>query len=93
MVKERDGSRQPEDRKPWMRLAGAGVELAAAVGGFAALGLLWDRHRGSSPWGLLTGTILGLVGGLYNLIKASLAASKEARADDLEGQNSKDPRP
>lgn len=76
-----------------MRVAGSGVELAAAVGGFAALGLLWDRHRGSSPWGLLTGMVLGLIGGLYNLVKSSLAASKEARAEDEEAKHSKDRRP
>ena len=34
-----------------MRVAGSGVELAAAVGGFAALGLLWDRHRRIEPLG------------------------------------------
>jgi len=76
-----------------MRVAGSGVELAAAVGGFAALGLLWDRHRGSSPWGLLTGTVLGLVGGLYNLIKSSLAASNEARAEYEEAKQLKNRRP
>jgi F0F1-type ATP synthase assembly protein I len=86
MVEERDGPGQAGDRKPWIRLAGTGVELAAAVGGFAILGLWWDKHKGTSPWGLLTGTLLGLIGGLYNLVKSSLAASKEARADDAEAR-------
>jgi F0F1-type ATP synthase assembly protein I len=65
-----------------MRLAGVGIELAAAVGGFAVVGHLVDRWQGSHPKGLLIGAVLGLIGGLYNLIKASLAASREARADD-----------
>ncbi len=93
MVEERDGPRQAGDRKPWMRLAGTGVELAAAVGGFALLGLWWDRHHGSSPWGLLTGLVLGLVGGLYNLVKTSLAVSSEARAEDEEAKQVKERRP
>ena len=42
-----------------MRLAGTGVELAAAVGGFALLGYWIDRHYDSSPWGLLIGALLG----------------------------------
>ena len=58
------------------------MELAAAVGGFALLGYWIDRHNGSSPWGLLIGALLGLIGGFYNLIKASLSASREARELD-----------
>ncbi len=87
MVEERNDPRRlkdPRDRQPWMRLAGSGVELAAAVGGFALLGYWIDRHYGSSPRGLLIGALLGLVGGFYNLIKASLSASREARKQDQE---------
>jgi F0F1-type ATP synthase assembly protein I len=62
-------------------LAGAGFEIAAAVGGFAALGWWIDRRRGSAPWGLLIGALLGLVGGLYNLIRASLVAARKAEAE------------
>ncbi|MEO7972804.1 MAG: AtpZ/AtpI family protein, partial [Thermoanaerobaculia bacterium] len=62
-----------------MRIGGVGLELAAAVGGFAFIGFLIDRHYGSKPVGLLVGALLGLVGGFYNLIKASLRASREAR--------------
>ena len=67
-----------------MRLAGSGIELAAAVGGFSLLGFWIDRHYGSSPWGLLIGALLGLIGGFYNLVKASLTASKKARELDQE---------
>ncbi|MCL4838225.1 MAG: AtpZ/AtpI family protein [Thermoanaerobaculia bacterium] len=69
-------------RSPWMRLANAGFELAAAIGGFALLGWWVDRQRGSQPWGVLIGALLGLVGGLYNLIKASLRAAEEAERED-----------
>ena len=89
MVEERNDPRRridPQDRQPWMRLAGSGMELAAAVGGFALLGYWIDRHNGSSPWGLLIGALLGLIGGFYNLIKASLSASREARELDQESE-------
>lgn len=69
-------------RSPWMRLANAGFELAAAIGGFALLGWWVDRQRGSQPWGVLIGALLGLAGGLYNLIKASLRAAEEAERED-----------
>lgn len=76
--------REPRDREPWMRIGGVGLELAAAVGGFALFGYLLDRHYGSQPKGLLIGALLGLIGGFYNLIKTSLRASREARELDQE---------
>ena len=82
MVEARNDPRRRIDPQPWMRLASSGMELAAAVGGFALLGYWIDRHNGSSPWGLLIGALLGLIGGFYNLIKASLSASREARELD-----------
>jgi F0F1-type ATP synthase assembly protein I len=69
----------PEEPKPgsdWSRLSSIGFELVAAVGGFIFVGYLWDRHFGTSPWGLLTGAVLGLVGGMYNLIRQSLLATR-----------------
>jgi F0F1-type ATP synthase assembly protein I len=80
------------DRRPWMRLAGAGFELAAAVGGFALVGHLIDRWRESHPKGLLIGAIVGLVGGMYNLIKASLAANRQAKLLDRETAEENDRR-
>jgi F0F1-type ATP synthase assembly protein I len=72
----------PAPRAPWLRLANAGFELAAAIGGFVLLGYWVDRHQGTGPWGVLVGALLGLVGGLYNLIRASLRAAGEARKED-----------
>ena len=60
------------------RLLGMGFEFAAAVAGFTLLGYWVDRHYGHSPWGVLIGVALGLIGGMYNLIRESLAASREA---------------
>lgn len=83
---DQGGRVDPRDRQPWMRLGSVGLELAAAVGGFSLLGYWIDRHYGSSPWGLLVGALLGFVGGFYNLVKAALAASREARELDRESR-------
>jgi F0F1-type ATP synthase assembly protein I len=71
----------PEEAKSgsgWARLSGIGIELAAAVAGFTLAGYFWDRHFDTRPWGVLIGAILGLVGGMYNVIRQALAATREA---------------
>ena len=67
---------EPKSTGDWSRLSGIGIEFAAAVAGFTLAGYFWDRHFGSAPWGFLTGGILGLVGGMYNLIRQSLLATR-----------------
>jgi F0F1-type ATP synthase assembly protein I len=76
-------------RSGWARYSALGVELAAALVGFALLGYWIDRHYGVGPWGLVVGLCLGLVGGMYNLIRQSLAASREAASEDLRNQGEK----
>ena len=73
---------EPQQRENWTKLSGIGIELAAAVAGFTLAGYWWDRHFHTSPWGLLIGLALGLVGGMYNLIRQSLNASREAASGD-----------
>ncbi|HEY8022725.1 MAG TPA: AtpZ/AtpI family protein [Thermoanaerobaculia bacterium] len=58
-----------------------GFELVGAVAGFTLVGFWIDRHYRTYPWGVLIGLALGLVGGMYNLIRESLAASREARSE------------
>ena len=70
-----------------MKLSGLGVELVGAVGGFTLMGWLWDRYHETSPWGLVIGAVLGLVGGMYNLIRRALIASKEAGIKDKNGES------
>jgi len=71
------------DRFPgWIRYSGAGLELAGATAGLALIGHWIDGKFGTSPWGILGGVLMGIVGGLYNLVKQSLAAVREARDDD-----------
>ncbi len=68
------GDPKPARRLPpgVMRLAGAGIELAAGLGGACLLGWWIDRHFGTKPWGLLICAIVGVVGGLYNLVRRSM---------------------
>jgi F0F1-type ATP synthase assembly protein I len=65
-------------RASWTRLSGIGFELVAAVGAFILVGYWWDRHFGTGPKGMIVGAVLGLVGGMYNLIRQSLRATREA---------------
>jgi F0F1-type ATP synthase assembly protein I len=72
-----------EQRFPgWVRYSGVGLELAGATAGLALLGYWIDGKYGTAPWGILGGVIIGIVGGLYNLVRESLAAAREARSDD-----------
>jgi F0F1-type ATP synthase assembly protein I len=51
-----------------------GYELAAVVGGFALLGWWIGGYWDGARTGLLIGAVLGIIGGLYNLIRTSLIA-------------------
>ena len=75
----------PDRRLPgWVRHSGMGLEFAAAVAGFALVGLWIDRRYGTAPWGLVVGLILGMAGGLYNLVRESLKAVRDAGREDAE---------
>ena len=40
------------------------------------MGYLLDREFGWSPWGLLVLTLIGMIGGLYLLIKEALKLTR-----------------
>lgn len=75
------------NRPDWIRHSGVGVEFAAAVAGFTAVGYWIDRRYGSAPWGLIIGAALGLIGGSYNLVRASLKAFKELDNEELDKEH------
>jgi ATP synthase protein I len=66
----------------WVRYSGVGLELAGATAGLALLGYWIDGRFGTQPWGILGGVVIGLVGGLYNLVRESLEAARDAKAED-----------
>jgi F0F1-type ATP synthase assembly protein I len=68
----------------WIRYSSVGLELAGATAGLALVGYWVDSHYGTHPWGILVGVIVGLAGGLYNLIRESLAAVRDGQAEDRE---------
>ncbi|HRC86365.1 MAG TPA: AtpZ/AtpI family protein, partial [Thermoanaerobaculia bacterium] len=70
-------SEEPK-RNPWLRLSSLGMELAGAAAGGTLLGYWLDRRYGTSPRWLLVGALVGIGGGLYNLIRSALAASRES---------------
>ncbi len=41
---------------------GFGLQLGASMVMFVGLGLLFDRWLGTSPWGIIVGAIVGMVG-------------------------------
>ena len=57
-------------------MAGIGMEVAAQVAAGAVLGWLFDRWQGSSPTGLLTGSVIGIVVGLWSLIRGALQLNR-----------------
>lgn len=74
-----------EDSKPsWWRHAGLGFQFFGAVFGFVLLGTWIDRKFGTSPRGVLICATLGIVGGLYNLIRSALKSfpSSTSPAED-----------
>jgi F0F1-type ATP synthase assembly protein I len=76
-------------RRASTRLAGLGFELAGAVAGFALVGYWVGKYYGNPALGLLIGSLLGLVGGMYNLIRATLLSQRRStdRGREREGDS------
>jgi len=55
---------------------GLGTELAASVAGMLLIGYFLDKYFNTSPWLLLVGSAVGLIGGFYNFIKEVQRLSK-----------------
>ncbi|MGH9380364.1 MAG: AtpZ/AtpI family protein [Thermoanaerobaculia bacterium] len=72
------GNRQP--LSAW-RYSGLGMELVGAVAALAAVGYWLDRRFDSSPWGVFVGAGIGIVGGMWNLIRVGLQASREESSE------------
>jgi len=72
------------------RLAGLGFELAAGVAGLAFFGYWIGRYYGNGALGLLIGAAVGIIGGMYNLIRATRLTSAKGAAGAQNSERSKD---
>ena len=69
------GDREPRREDPnanWGKYLGVGLEIAVGVGLGYIVGNWLDKKYGWSPTGTLVGTMVGLAGGMYLLIKEAL---------------------
>ncbi len=57
--------------------AGAGYTLIGSILLLGAIGYGFDVWRDTSPWGLLTGLLLGIVVGMYGLAKTVFAKPRQ----------------
>lgn len=71
------------------RLGGIGAEFAGAVMGMSLIGYLLDLWWDTEPAMLITGAIIGLVGGLYNFLKEALRENRRY-ADSKQGNRAYD---
>ena len=54
------------------KLSSIGIEFAATVGFGVYIGYKLDGRYGWYPWGILTGSVLGIAIGFYQFFKAAL---------------------
>jgi ATP synthase protein I len=50
-------------------VAGASYALIGAILLLGGLGYWWDGWAGTAPWGLVSGLVLGIIVGFYELVK------------------------
>ena len=58
-------STDPEKMAQYLALSQVGLEMVAPI----ILGLVLDYYLGWTPWGVLVGAVLGLVGGIAHLVQ------------------------
>ena len=63
-------------------MASSGFDLAIVVCGFTAVGWWLDRKYGWAPWGVLTGAVLGIVGGMANFLREARALMRSTAAEE-----------
>lgn len=58
---------------------GLGVQIAASMAVFAGGGYALDRWLGTTPWGILVGATLGMVGIFFLIVRVARVADVEAK--------------
>jgi F0F1-type ATP synthase assembly protein I len=65
------------NQQNWGKYLGIGLEIAVGVALGYFIGAWVDRRWNSSPWGVLAGTMIGLAGGLYLLIRDAIRMNRD----------------
>lgn len=58
---------------------GLGMQIAASMAFFVGLGYAADRALGSTPWGVIAGAVLGMVGILALVVRVANEASRNQK--------------
>lgn len=66
-------------------MSGMGLELAGAIIGLTLLGLWIDHKFDTGPYGIVICASLGVIGGMYNLIRQALKQTSRS-ADPPDGE-------
>lgn len=70
-----DDSRSARQMGRLFAMAQVGLEMVGALG----IGLAIDYFVGTSPWGVIVGTLLGFVGGMFHLITLAQEQAKDTK--------------
>ena len=73
--------KDPYESKEYGELMSLGLEIAASVALPVVLGIYIDRNYDSSPWGVLGGTLIGLVSMALKLYKIALRSDSGRKKD------------
>jgi F0F1-type ATP synthase assembly protein I len=76
-----------------LRYSGLGLELAGAVALFTLLGWWIDGRFGTAPWGVLIGALLGMAGGMFNLVREAMRATHPEPPEGTEPNPRRDEEP
>lgn len=81
MASDHDRERRPgtDQRTLMMRFAGLAMELGSGIIGCTLLGYGFDYAFGTHRYGVITGAVLGCVGGMYHLIRQAFVIDKALR--------------
>jgi F0F1-type ATP synthase assembly protein I len=77
IVMAKDPSEPRDDQNQQANLAMVGLQVAVGVGVGFAIGWWLDKHYGWGTKGQTIGSLLGLAGGLYLLIKDAIRINKD----------------
>lgn len=73
------------ETRPWSHQFGPyltmGIQLALAVVAFFFLGRWMDTKLGTTPWLMLAGLMLGIVGGFIKFFRAATSLGREANRE------------